>query len=219
MALEPESDLWAQIRYAYEDTDQPIGDICVEHGISSGTLRDRMRRWRWKRRRPPIPQAGPPPVAAMQRDPPPPREGEGAAAMDESRSDFQSRPDHPAPLICADTQPAGPLFAKEGAETDAAAIVPRLRSAIACVLAAIEATNARLAAGSHSPREIGQAGRTLGALTRTLRELNALLNEHIARAASEPKPVDLDELRNELARRIHALIDAGPEEEAKAEET
>jgi len=139
--------------------------------------------------------------------------------MDESRSDFQSRPDHPAPLICADTQPAGPLFAKEGAETDAAAIVPRLRSAIACVLAAIEATNARLAAGSHSPREIGQAGRTLGALTRTLRELNALLNEHIARAASEPKPVDLDELRNELARRIHALIDAGPEEEAKAEET
>jgi len=73
MALEPESDLWAQIRYAYEDTDQPVGDICVEHGISSGTLRDRMRRWHWKRRRPPIPHAGPPSsVAAMQQHHPTP---------------------------------------------------------------------------------------------------------------------------------------------------
>jgi hypothetical protein len=40
--LLPES--WAQIRYDYEHTDRPIEDICAKHGISSGTLRDRMRR-------------------------------------------------------------------------------------------------------------------------------------------------------------------------------
>jgi hypothetical protein len=55
-------DAWAQIRYAYEHTEIPIEEICAAHGISSGTLRDRMRRWRWTRRRPPIPREGPPPV-------------------------------------------------------------------------------------------------------------------------------------------------------------
>ena len=51
---------WAQIRYAYEHTGRPIEEICAAHGISSGTLRDRMRRWGWKKRRPPIPREGPP---------------------------------------------------------------------------------------------------------------------------------------------------------------
>jgi len=57
-ALTPEA--WAQIRYDYEHTDRPVADICAEHGISSGTLRDRMRRWNWRRRRTPIPREGPP---------------------------------------------------------------------------------------------------------------------------------------------------------------
>ena len=59
---------WAQIRYDYEHTERPIEDICAEHGISSGTLRDRMRRWGWTRRRPPIPRQGPPPLAGAARD-------------------------------------------------------------------------------------------------------------------------------------------------------
>ena len=63
---EPTSEAWAQIRYDYEHTDRPVEDICAEHGISSGTLRDRMRRWRWTRRRPPIPREGPPPVPMAQ---------------------------------------------------------------------------------------------------------------------------------------------------------
>ena len=65
---EPSSEAWAHIRYAYEHTDRPVEDICAEHGISSGTLRDRMRRWRWTRRRPPIPRDGPPPVAMAQHE-------------------------------------------------------------------------------------------------------------------------------------------------------
>ena len=73
--LTPET--WAQIRYDYEHSDRPVEDICAEHGISSSTLRDRMRRWRWTRRRPPIPHEGPPPLPAPRRDlaasPPSPR--------------------------------------------------------------------------------------------------------------------------------------------------
>ena len=53
---------WAQVRYEYEHTDKPVGDICFDHGISPGTLRDRMRRWGWTRRRQPIPAEGPPPM-------------------------------------------------------------------------------------------------------------------------------------------------------------
>ena len=62
--LTPEA--WAQIRYAYEHTSQPIEEICAAHGISSGTLRDRMRRWGWKKRRPPIPREGPPAVEVAE---------------------------------------------------------------------------------------------------------------------------------------------------------
>ena len=65
---EPTSDAWTQIRYDYEHTNRPVEDICAEHGISSGTLRDRVRRWRWTRRRAPIPREGPPAMAAPQRE-------------------------------------------------------------------------------------------------------------------------------------------------------
>ena len=72
MAPTPTHEAWAQIRYDYEHTERPIEDICAEHGISSGTLRDRMRRWGWTRRRPPIPRQGPPPLPAAGRAVPAP---------------------------------------------------------------------------------------------------------------------------------------------------
>ena len=76
-ALTPEA--WAQVRYAYEHSDRPIHDICAEYGISTGTLRDRMRRWEWTRRRAPIPREGPPatmpPVDVFS--PPPTRTAHG----------------------------------------------------------------------------------------------------------------------------------------------
>jgi phospholipase/lecithinase/hemolysin len=104
------------------------------------------------------------------------------------------------------------------AEGDPASIVQRLQSAVARVLPAIEATIARLAAGPQHPREMEQAGRALSSLTRTLRELNALLSQHIAQA--EQKAVDIDAFREELARRINEFCaaEAAANDEAKAEE-
>ena len=54
---------WGRIRYEYESTSRKVVEICAEHGISDGTLRDRVRRWGWKRRwSGPVPREGPPPI-------------------------------------------------------------------------------------------------------------------------------------------------------------
>lgn len=150
-----------------------------------------------------------------------PREGPPAVAV--IRDEFAAASPLPAP-------PLPPPAPGEGEE-----IVPRLQSAVARVLPAIEATIARLAAGHQQPREMEQAARALGTLTRTLRELNALLSQHHARAealsaqpahpqatlADDDMPEDIDAFRIELARRIDAFVasQTSDGEEAKTQET
>ncbi len=239
--LTPEA--WAHIRYDYEHTERPIEDICAEHGTSSGTLRDRMRRWGWTRRRPPIPREGPPPLPAPRAeiaplaaarafdavvpstphndsprpaashslggDPPPPGEGKSA--------DPGATCATPSPHIAAGESADPP------SENDDSSIVPRLQSAVARVLPAIETIVAKLGTGATHPREMEQAGRALGALTRALRELNGLLSERrppdagdstadtpAGKADDDDKssPQDLDAFRLELMRRMNAVIAA-----------
>jgi transposase-like protein len=209
---EPTSEAWAQIRYDYEHTDRPVEDLCAEHGISSGTLRDRMRRWRWTRRRPPISREGPPPLPMAQHEivSPPHRFAGGgmtytaplrnASEMDEGRrSEGESGAAVPHAASSAN------------AEADAASIVPRLQGAVARVLPAIETIIAKIAAGPQHPRELEQAGRALSSLTRTLRELNTLLSQHHASAAidaanDDDMPGDIDAFRLDLARRIDLFV-------------
>jgi multidrug resistance efflux pump len=107
------------------------------------------------------------------------------------------------------------------AADDNVPIGERLQGAVARVLPAIEATIARLAAGPHHPRAMEQAGRTLSSLTRTLRELNALLAEHKAETGDDEPPRDIDEFRQELARRLQGIIATRKQriEEAKTAET
>ena len=148
--------------------------------------------------------------------------------------DFQVLTDHPTPTVFAHAQTIDPPPPGEGArdrcaavpqaasaanaEADAAGIVPRLQSAVARVLPAIEATIQRLAAGPLRPREMEQTARALGTLTRTLRELNALLREQPLRAREDdPVPEDVDEMRFELARRIRAFIESREAAKGEAE--
>ncbi len=118
--LTPEA--WAQIRYDYEHTDRPVEEICAEHGISSGTLRDRMRRWRWRRRRPPIPAEGPPavagPIAAiepwslglrMRSD-----EGDEKAPWHEQMAQFEETPTPTLPLSGGGSKEASARGSTEG---------------------------------------------------------------------------------------------------------
>ena len=58
---------WARIRYEYESTTRKVVEICAEHGISDGTLRDRVRRWGWKRRSAGrVAREGPPPKVVIE---------------------------------------------------------------------------------------------------------------------------------------------------------
>src|SRR5262249_166617 len=102
-----------------------------------------------------------------------------------------------------------------------ASVVPRLQGAVARVLPAIEATIARLAAGPH-PRELEQSARALGTLTRTLRELNALLAQQPRRVrdcgGDDDFPEAIDEFREDLAGRIDAFVAARTGENAVANE-
>ena len=201
---EPTPEVWAQIRYDYEHTDRPLAHICAENDITIPMLRYRMKRWDWRRRKPLVPRHGPPAVAVTQ------HEIAAAPASVEN-------PPHPISSPCSEID----LSPQAGRGEEPAAIVPRLQSAVARVLPAIEATIARLAAGTQHPREMEQAGRTLSSLTRTLRELNALLGQHNARAEhayDDDMPEDIDAFRHELARRIEALY-AAEVEEAKPQKT
>jgi hypothetical protein len=202
MPPELSNEAWAQVRRDYEQSERPVEDICAEHGISAGTLRHRMRRWGWTRRRAPIPSEGPPPA-------PMPAETEGppvAPAFDAAMSPIPA-----GPLIETVCVPIAPQAEAAGAAEAPEAIVPRLQSAIGRVLPTIESVLARLAAAPAHPREIERAARALAALTRTLRELNELLSAHRAAAGrpaadDDDMPEDIDAFRNELARRIDAFV-------------
>jgi transposase-like protein len=200
--LTPEE--WIQIRYEYEHTDKPVDDICLDHGVSPTTLRERMRRWRWTRRRQPISAEGPPPMPWVE--PAAPLVPAVAPMRAPAPSVWIEPPSEPAPNAPAphatprDEPPPGP-----------SEIVPRLQGAVARVLPAIEATVARLASGPMPPREMERAARTLTSLTRTLRELNELLTQHRARAADDDKgPENMDDFRAELIRKINAIVARRP---------
>jgi hypothetical protein len=82
----------------------------------------------------------------------------------------------------------------------------QLQDAVARVMRAIETTSARLAAGVHL-RETETAARALGSLTRTMRDLDGLLGQHPVAGDDDPPPENMDEFRNELARRIRVVIE------------
>jgi transposase-like protein len=200
MLPDPSPETWIQIRYEYEHTDKPVDDICLDHGVSPSTLRERMRRWRWTRRRQPISAEGPPPIPIAHAAPLAPFVAPAGALA-------PPQPDAGA----SDTAAAAPgpgAAPRDAPPPDPAAIVPRLQGAVARVLPAIEAIVAQLAAGPMPPREMERAARALGSLTRTLRELNTLLADQPARRCCECEdmPEDIDAFRIDLARRINAFV-------------
>ncbi len=103
-----------------------------------------------------------------------------------------------------------------------AALVARLWSTADRQVREIEK---RLRRGEQEPTERERDARVLAALVRTLRDLNAFDEATKAAGAvmdsneNDDMPTDIDEFRNELARRIHAFVDGriGPRLPADAE--
>ena len=87
---------WARVRYDYECTTRKVVEICAEHGISDGTLRDRVRRWGWKRRwSGPVPREGPPPMAVsiIEAHAPEGSPGDPVEEFEELRADLKRQID------------------------------------------------------------------------------------------------------------------------------
>ncbi|TMJ01713.1 MAG: hypothetical protein E6G97_14830 [Alphaproteobacteria bacterium] len=201
MLPEPSPETWIRIRYEYEHTDKPIDDICFDNGVSPSTLRERMRRWRWTRRRQPISAEGPPPM--------PPRI-EHAASLVPALAPIEPAAFSQAvaaPGDVAAEQPAPLIPVSEAAPPDPAVIVPQLLGAVARLLPAIEATVAKLAAGPMPPREMERAARALTSLTRTLRELTGLLRQYPP-PEGDRGPDDPDEFFQGLLRKLEVFAAA-----------
>lgn len=180
----PDLEEWEVIRYKYEWSDLTIPEICAEHRISDGTLRDRVRRWGWKRRRAPIPRQGPP-----SRLPPPEANDAPAAAPAEPGADLM--PLAPAPNAAPPDDTPLPL---------------RLQRAVAHELAAIETTIARSGALRSHAGASDRTARALATLTRTLRELNTLQTQRPEPIVDADRSPDIDERRLALIRKIDALV-------------
>jgi len=220
MGIEKTPEELTVIRHKYEHTDQPLEQVARDHRMSSRTLHAWARRWNWRPRRAPMPAEGPPPT------PPPPQiasaaplllpapQGPPLVPAQSEASAMNDAPDS-APLPPQiDAAPLAPMHAdaampEPGAEPGRDPGTPtalRLQDAVASVLAAIEAIVAKI--GAARLGESDRSARALAALTRTLRELNTLQSQYEEPAADDDSPVDIDEFRRALARKIDAFVAA-----------
>jgi hypothetical protein len=221
------SEMEANIRHRYEETDEPVERIAADRGVASGSLRRIARVKGWVRRK----HRGPKDVTEAMRilaeaerlekeiALPPPGGGRSAAQRpggDES----QSQQDHPTP---DGLQPSNPPPPGEGGTAPAAplpaeellATIARLEAAVRAELSTVEAMRAAYGSEPYKPYHSQLTTRTLSNLTDTLGKLTRLR----AALAAEPQPVaapqgptyddypaDIDEFRREFARRVEAFI-------------
>ena len=211
------------IRYKYEHTDQPLEQVARDHEMSSRTVHAWARRWNWTPRHAPLPAEGPPPtppaptpppqtagaapllLAAPQGPPLVPAQADASAKNDAPDSAPLVPQIDPAPLAPMHTDGAMPAPSAELRDPDAPT-AQRLQGAVASVLAAIEAIVAKISTGRTA--ESDRSARALAALTRTLRELNTLQGQYEELSPDDDSPVDIDEFRRALARKIDAFVAA-----------
>ena len=174
----------------YLHTDKPVALIARDHEINERDV-TRIRH-----------AAGVPARGARVRSLPP-----AMAALLETRallratgggpSDDANPPPTPAP-----SPPLAPLVGGESA-------IDRIERLVAQELAAEEAGRAQLGLLPRGPGDAERCARTLAILTRTLQALARLrggATEHGLRHDDDDMPADIDEFRNQLARRIDAFV-------------
>ena len=200
--------LLAEARRRYEQTDERIVEIAADCGIHKTTFQRMANREGWVRFQPP------------------PRDLSRAAklaAQAEALAQAQAFDRHPEERAQRASKGDGPgLSSFEGGlwpppQDDGKSLPPspgtvaRLRAAVENELATVERMRARMKDEPERPADAGITARTLARLTATLRDL-----QHMQRATPQPTgpdayddmPADLDEFRNELARRIRAFFAA-----------
>src|SRR5665213_2700329 len=175
-------ELVAEGRRLYETTMTTIADIAGLMGLKRRTLENRIVEWNWKRRRQP----------------------NGALDI------FHAV--RGAAIATATAEAAAPNAAAIGPVTEQrrAAIADRIMGVVEREMTVVERVVSLL--GPSDMAEAESTARTLTAITRALHEIKAINQPDEVTPPDEtnddPIPRDIDEIREELARRIHALIDA-----------
>jgi hypothetical protein len=176
-------ELEARGRYLFEETEAAMADIAFELGIHKGTVPVVAKRRGWKRYVPPPRDVLPATRILVETE-----------SLERQREIAQSGPEG------ARAQPDGP---SGESESD---IVARLRRAVLDELTAIETLRDRLKNEPQSRVAAERTARTLSTLTDTLQKLQRLQYAVPASGSLYDIPADIDEFRNELARRIEAFV-------------
>ena len=175
-------ELVAEGQRLYETTMTTIGDIAALMGLSRRTLENRIVEWKWQRRRQP------------------------SGAIDIFHA---VRGATLAVATAAAPAPNGAIAAPVSPQ-QRAALAQRIQNVVEREMTVLERVVGVLGPSNEAAAE--RTAQTLAGISRTLREIAALNRPDEVtppdEADDDPVPRDIDEFRNELARRIHALIDA-----------
>ena len=195
-------ELIAEGKRLYELTLTPAHHIAAMMGISRSTFNNRVIEWAWTRRGTNNPALDI--VRAVR--------GTVAATLTASAPTEPGADASPAGLSAAlpPTLPADIVQIDVALPAQRLALAARIQGVVENQMDAIDRVLKVL--GPSEQGEAERTARTLASLARTLREIAALTQPDEGAppddADDDPIPRDIDEFRNELARRIHGLIEA-----------
>ncbi len=183
-------ELLAYARHRFEHTDASLADIAVDLGIHKGTVGDLAKRESWVRYVPP-PRDLAPSVRLL----------EAAEALG-----LQPELTGSPPADATDGVTLEGQVNDEGALPPLADTVVRLHRAVLEELAALELLRAQIRRQPQSGGEAERTARTISRLTETLQKLQRLQCNAPENGSDYDMPTDIDEFRNELARRIDEFV-------------
>ena len=190
-------ELLANGRYRYERTDESLISIASDFGVHRNTLRALVDREGWVRYKQP------------------PRDLSPAAKLLAQANDLSDPPSAPAGApIEENTELQRPGSAENGpALPPPGDTIMRLHRAVLEELGAVEAMRARLKREPQDPTDAERTARTLSSLTETLQKLQRLqcTLPKTELKDDDDMPVDIDEFRRELARRIRVFVESRTE--------
>jgi hypothetical protein len=190
-------ELLANGRYRYERTDESLNSIASDFGVHRNTLRALVVREGWVRYKQPPRDLLPAAKLLAQANGLNDLPSAAAAAPIEKKTELQQ----------PGSAENGPALPPPG-ET-----IIRLHRAVLEELGAVEAMRARLKREPQNPVDAERTARTLSSLTETLQKLQRLqctLPETEFKD-DDDMPVDIDEFRRELARRIRVFVESRTE--------
>jgi hypothetical protein len=189
-------ELLANGRYRYERTDESLISIASDFGVHRNTFSALVEREGWVRYKRP------------------PRDLSPAAKLLAQANDLNDPPSAAAAPIEENTELQRPGSAENGPALPVPGdTIMRLHRAVLEELGAVEAMRARLKREPQDPADAERTARTLSSLTETLQKLQRLqctLPETELKD-DDDMPVDIDEFRRELARRIRVFVESRTE--------